>query len=313
MGAPDVDVGGTKHCHVDNRGRDDSVWGQIPRKSMGFSGVWKVLAFGNSDTKRRRVIRLYLVVCHHACRHRSVSLLAFAQEPRGSNVNNRFTTIQGSISMQAAFLVAFKQLVPEHTVTILKGLVQVRVKHFPAVFLATNTISGFVFGTDTASVLSWLGFLTSWTYLRFYKVQPDLSGASTGGSTLRGDASETFAFAYFWPDVVHAPVAALADGIYNLLVALKICTPFSAEAVESGNEQATARGEGGLPSLLNHGGARGASGQREEAERRRALALRALDQRLQAAAASRQQPITSASAPPLADSVEKATKNPSGF
>ncbi|MCJ1480504.1 hypothetical protein MMC06_000659 [Schaereria dolodes] len=224
-----------------------------------------------------------------------------------------FTTIQGSISMQAAFLVAFKQLVPEHTVTILKGLVQVRVKHFPAVFLATNTISGFVFGTDTASVLSWLGFLTSWTYLRFYKVQPDLSGASTGGSTLRGDASETFAFAYFWPDVVHAPVAALADGIYNLLVALKICTPFSAEAVESGNEQATARGEGGLPSLLNHGGARGASGQREEAERRRALALRALDQRLQAAAASRQQPITSASAPPLADSVEKATKNPSGF
>ena len=165
-------------------------------------------------------------------------------------------------------------------------------KHFPTVFLAANTISGFAFGTDTASVLSWLGFLTSWSYLRFYKVQPDLSGASTGGSSLRGDASETFAFAYFWPDVVHTPVAALADGIYNMLVALKICTPFSAAEIESGNEQASARGEGGMPSLLSQGARRGGGGKREEAERRRALALKALDQRLHAATANRQQQAT---------------------
>lgn len=197
--------------------------------------------------------------------------------------------IQGSISIQAAFLVAFKQLVPEHTVTILKGAVRVRVKHFPAIFLAANTISGVVFFTDTAAILSWLGFLTSWTYLRFYKRQPDLSGTHTGGSTLRGDASETFAFAYFWPDVVHGPVAASADAIYSLLVSLKICTPFSAEEIESSNEQATARGEGGLPSLMNQGGRRGGGGKREEAERRRALALKALDQRLQAATANRPQ------------------------
>ena len=209
-------------------------------------------------------------------------------------MNCRFTIIQGSISIQAGFLVAFKQLVPEHTVTILRGLIKIRVKHFAAVFLAANTISGFVFGTDTAAVLSWLGFLTSWTYLRFYKLQPDLSGTSTGGSTVRGDASETFAFAYFWPDVVHVPVAALTDGIYNVLVALKICTPFSTEEVESSNVQANARGQGGLPSLLNPEGRRGGNGKREEAERRRALALKALDQRLQAASASRHQPANSA-------------------
>lgn len=114
---------------------------------------------------------------------------------------------------------------------------------------------------------------------------------------MKGDASETFAFAYFWPDVVQPPIGAVADGVYNALVAVRILTAFSAEDVETGNVQATARGEGGLPSLLNQGGKRGGgSGKREEAERRRALALKALDQRLHAATASKGQP----AAPPQA-------------
>lgn len=200
--------------------------------------------------------------------------------------------IQGSVALQAAFLVAFKQLVPEHTVTILRGAVKIRVKHFPSIFLAANTVSGVILGTDTALVLAWVGFLTSWTYLRFYKKQPDLSSANTGGSQLRGDASETFAFAYFWPDAIQHPVAAIADGVYNALVTLRICTPFSADDVEMGNEQATARGEDGLPSLLNQAGSRNGKSKQEEAERRRALALKALDQRLHAASmGNKPQPI----------------------
>lgn len=200
------------------------------------------------------------------------------------------------MSVQAAFLVAFKQLVPEHTVTILRGIVKVRVKHFPAMMLMGNTLSGIIFGTDTAAVLAWLGFLSSWTYLRFYKHQPDLTETSTGGSTIRGDASETFAFAYFWPDAVHAPIAALSDAIFDILVTLRICTPFSAEEVESSNQQASARGES-LPSLMNPGSRRGGGGKREEAERRRALALKALDQRLQAATSNRQVSSPPASVP----------------
>ena len=218
--------------------------------------------------------------------------------PPISNVLSSWATIQGSVALQGAFLVAFKQLVPEHTVTILKGIIKIRVKHFPAIFLAANTISGVVLGTDTALVLGWLGFLTSWTYLRFYKKQPDLSSANTGGNEIRGDASETFAFAYFWPDVVQPPIVTIADSIYNALVALHVCTPFSAEEVESSNEQATARGEGGLPSLLNSGGRRGGGGKREEAERRRALALKALDQRLNAASANKPTPQQPPAAPP---------------
>ncbi len=209
--------------------------------------------------------------------------------------------IQGSVALQGAFLVAFKQLVPEHTVTILKGIVKIRVKHFPAIFLAANTISGFVLGTDSALILAWAGFLTSWTYLRFYKKQVDLAGTSTGGNTISGDASETFAFAYFWPDVIQPPIAAISDRVYNFLVAINVLTPFSAEDVETSNVQATARGEGGLPSLLNPGRRGGGGGKREEAERRRALALKALDQRLQAATASKQH---SAPAPSLGQSAQ---------
>ena len=204
------------------------------------------------------------------------------------NTSRSLTSITGAITLQATFLVAFKQLVPEHTVTILKGLIKMRVKHFPALFLLVNSLSGLLLGTDTAALLSWLGLVMAWTYLRFYKRQPDLSGASTSGGDLKGDASETFAFAAFFPDVMQPPIAFVCNQIYILLVNMKICTPFSTQDIASGNEQAVARGEAGLPNLLNNAsrGGRG-SGKREEAERRRALALKALDQRLNAASSSK--------------------------
>jgi membrane associated rhomboid family serine protease len=207
------------------------------------------------------------------------------------NPTRALTPITGGITLQATFLVAFKQLVPEHTVTILNGIIKMRVKHFPALFLLLNSISGLVLGTDTAAVMSWLGLLTAWTYLRFYKTQPDMSSSTTGGRELKGDASETFAFAMFFPDIVQPPIAFVCDQIYVLLTNLKICTPFSNDDIISGNEQAAARGEAGLPHLLNNAtrGGRG-SGKREEAERRRALALKALDQRLSAASSSKTVP-----------------------
>lgn len=161
-----------------------------------------------------------------------------------------------------------------------------------------NAVGAIVFGTHGAFNLGWLGFLVGWTYLRFYKRQPDLTGTSTGDAGIKGDASETFAFACFFPDAVQPAISFLAERVFAALVAIKVCTPFSAEAIASGNEQAIARGQTGLPNLLNNpnrGGFR-VSGKREEAERRRALALKALDQRLQAASASRAQQSTSPAA-----------------
>lgn len=178
---------------------------------------------------------------------------------------------------------AFKQLVPEHTVTILKGIVKVRVKHFPSLFLLAHTVCGFIFRADTALFMAWLGFLTSWTYLRFYKTQVDLSGVTTGSVSIRGDASETFAFVYFWPDLIQPPIAVFTGRIYKVLIALRICTPFASQDIESSNELSTALGENFHHTMLSPEGRH--EGRKEEAERRRALALKALDQRLSAATA----------------------------
>lgn len=123
-----------------------------------------------------------------------------------------------------------------------------------------------------SSAAFWLaifGFLTSWTYLRFYKtVFPDLE--SSQPASLRGDASETFAFAEFFPNPVKPFVAAFADQVFEALVAVRVCTPFSQADVSA------ARGD----SFLQRGTPGSA---RAEAERRRAIALKALDQRLHAA------------------------------
>ncbi|KAI9770741.1 MAG: hypothetical protein M1840_002991 [Geoglossum simile] len=198
------------------------------------------------------------------------------------DVLRSMTTICGGVALQAGFLVAFKQLVPEHTVTIAKGIIRIRVKHFPALFLLVSTLSGFIFGTDVAAFLAWYGFLSSWTFLRFYKSSfPDLSTSQQ--PSLKGDASETFAFAYFFPDPLHGPIATISNTIYNILVAVKICTPFSAYDISASNSRAEARGEAGLPSLLMNNRSALPGSARAETERRRALALKALDQRLHAA------------------------------
>lgn len=161
-----------------------------------------------------------------------------------------------------------------------------RVKHFPAIFLLANTLSAIVLGTETAMFLAYFGFMTAWVYLRFYRRTPSLSSAATGdASVIKGDASDTFAFAHFFPEPLQTPIGHFADGVYNVLISLGVCTPFSTQDIDAGNDQATARAEGGLPSIMNSTrGTRGGA-TRAEAERRRALALKALDQRLHAAAA----------------------------
>lgn len=183
---------------------------------------------------------------------------------------------------------AFSQLVPAHTVTLFRGILSLRVPRFPLVYLGVVLLLSLTPLLTTASfLLAAFGLLTSWTYLRFYKtVFPDLDASPASGPyPLRGDASETFAFAEFFPGPVKPLVAALGDQIFAVLVSLRMCTPFS---------QAELNAAGGAGVGAYHGhqhlhGHRGAApgSARAEAERRRALALKALDQRLHAATAGR--------------------------
>lgn len=181
------------------------------------------------------------------------------------------TTINGTIPLQISFLVAFSQLVPAHTVTLFRGIVSLRVPRFPLLHIIAVFLLSLTPLLSAASfLLVTTAFLTSWTYLRFYKAAfPDLD---TNQGSLRGDASETFAFAEFFPDPVKPIVALLSSQVYNILVSLRICTPFSAADVSA------SRGDTFVQ--------RGTPGSaRQEAERRRALALKELDQRLNAASA----------------------------
>jgi hypothetical protein len=135
--------------------------------------------------------------------------------------------------------------------------------------LAVSILSLFAILSVASFLLVTTAFLTSWTYLRFYKsALPDLE--SSQPSSLRGDPSESFALAEFFPDPVKPGVAALAASIFDVLVSLRVCTPFSAADISA------SRGEA-------HSQRGGPGGARAEAERRRAVALKALDQRLSAA------------------------------
>jgi hypothetical protein len=206
----------------------------------------------------------------------------------------RLVTIAGTIPLQISFLVAFSQLVPAHTVTLFRGLLSLRVPRFPLLYIGLVALLCLTPMLTSASLfLAIYGFLVSWTYLRFYKaVFPDLD--SSQSSSLRGDASETFAIAEFFPGPVRPAVTSISTQVFNMLVAVRLCVPFSAADIS------VARGD--HHHTFSHRGAPGSA--RAEAERRRALALRALDQRLHAAtanAATRAQnaPVPPAVAPPI--------------
>ncbi|KAF4123832.1 Eukaryotic integral membrane protein (DUF1751) [Geosmithia morbida] len=186
------------------------------------------------------------------------------------------TVISGTVPVQISFLVAFGQLIPAHTVTLFRGLISLRVVRFPLVYVGIVAVLSLTpLLSSAATLLAFTGFLTSWTYLRFYKtVFPDLDASQA--PPLRGDASETFAMAEFFPASARPFVAAVSDQVFDVLVSARLCTPFSPADVSA------ARGDAASSFLQ-----RGTPGTaRAEAERRRAIALRALDQRLNSASST---------------------------
>ncbi|KAF9994641.1 hypothetical protein BGZ79_000566 [Entomortierella chlamydospora] len=133
------------------------------------------------------------------------------------------TQAYGLTGVVAGFLIGFKQLVPDHLVT-LWGVLSIRVK-----------------------------------------------------DGIRGDRSETFSFASFFPELIQPPVKAFSNFCFGTLVKLHICSPTGyggSFQYDLENPQMTGMGH----TFTRPGSLRA------EAERRRALALKALDMRLHAAA-----------------------------
>jgi len=175
----------------------------------------------------------------------------------------------GQMALQIALLVAFTQLIPEHQVQIF-GVLKARVKNLPILYLAISCILSIV-GFQCPWILVQFGWFFGWVYLRFYKKN---SNDTLGGQDTYGDRSETFSLVSWFPPFLHHPVSLLGDFVFKWATRLHLI-PSVVSDVELG----------GYGQPLPAGMARA------EAERRRAMALKALDQRL----ANNSSPVASSS------------------
>ncbi|KAG0072454.1 hypothetical protein BGZ92_004063, partial [Podila epicladia] len=175
------------------------------------------------------------------------------------------TQAYGLTCVISGFLIGFKQLVPNHSVTLGK-VVSVRVKSLPLLFALCMMLQGFVFRSQLELLMAIYGLFISWIYSRFFRVQDGI----------RGDRSESFSFASFFPGLLQTPVKHISNAFFGILVKLKICSPTGFGGsfhYDLENPQMSGMGH----TFTQPGSLRA------EAERRRQLALKALDMRLHAA------------------------------
>ncbi|KAF6766649.1 eukaryotic integral membrane protein-domain-containing protein [Ephemerocybe angulata] len=172
----------------------------------------------------------------------------------------------GQMALQIGLLVAFTQLIPEHNVQLM-GVIKVKVKTLPMAYLTLSTVLCIV-GLQNPWILIQFGWFVSWVYLRFYKKN---TVDSINGVTY-GDRSDTFSLISWFPPFMHTPLTYLGNTVFSLANKFHLIPTTSSDI------------EGGSYSQLP-------GGARAEAERRRAMALKALDQRV----ASTSSPVGSSS------------------
>lgn len=149
---------------------------------------------------------------------------------------------------------ALKQTMGDSTVL---RVPQVRLKAAPALvllLLALLRLSGLLNSSAPLAAYSY-GALSGWVYLRFYQRH----------SRGRGDMSDHFAFASFFPEALQPAVGLLAGLVHSALVKMKVC------------RKMVKRYDVGAPSSITIS-LPGTDPQ--DAERRRQLALKALNERL---------------------------------
>ncbi|CAO1634203.1 unnamed protein product [Sympodiomycopsis kandeliae] len=173
------------------------------------------------------------------------------------------TQYHGMEALQTAYLVALAQLIPDHQVKLLGDrLPSIRVRDLPMAYVTFSNITC-ILGYTSPFILIQFGWLVSWVYLRFYRFNPE-----TG---TRGDRSETFTFVSWFPPFLHTPVTHISNFLYRIFTTLKLVPQFNYEY---------------LPTSVSELEMSSDSNTRAEAERRRAMALKALDQRVRVGSSS---------------------------
>lgn len=234
------------------------------------------------------------------------------------------------MGLQVGFLVAFAQLIPEHSVQVFGGLFKVRVRvswrastfcrslfprsvdahdevrcklqSLPMLYVTLSNVACLL-GYQSPYILIQFGWFTSWFYLRFVKMNGEIE--MTTGGAVRGDRSETFSLASWFPgflQCVHIRffvfistfgvstrkkrltcvlrldrkyIRRITTLFFNLSVSLGLLRPWTdLESNIAGN------GNGNFPSTMAghvlgngsfNGGTSSSGGARAEAERRRCV------------------------------------------
>lgn len=137
------------------------------------------------------------------------------------------TFIYGQAACLAGFLVAVKQMMGSQVI-VNSPFGKIRNRDIPTLLLYVLFVLSLVnFVSLTYLMLYSCGILVSWVYLRFYQRH---------GNGKRGDTSSDFAFVTFFPHVLHGPVRIISDLVFKLLVKLSICKPFQPTQSQSQSE-----------------------------------------------------------------------------
>lgn len=193
------------------------------------------------------------------------------------------SSFHGLSPLIGAFTVAYKQLIPEHAVSLLNGILAFRVKYVPGILLLSYSIllllhlfPMVVFLSYAARALPeyfllFFGMLSSWIWLRFVRVSDGI----------QGDRSEGFSFASFWPEPLHPVVIPVSNSVYKAMESMGIMKRLTSSsrmidtrALYQALREASSGSGGGSSSKVILGDSEA------EAERRRNLALQTLNERL---------------------------------
>ncbi|XP_065829897.1 transmembrane protein 115-like [Oscarella lobularis] len=166
-----------------------------------------------------------------------------------------FSSFHGYLGVVAGFLVACKQAMPDYLLGT-ASLIKIKIQLLPLLFFLVFVAFAMCGLTSLASPsLIGSGVWVSWIYLRFY--QPHKG--------VKGDLSDPFAFATFFPEQMQPCVQVIANPVYNALIALKLCP----KRVRTVNVDSLSSVTISLPGM-----------DKADADRRRQKALKALDERL---------------------------------
>ncbi|KAL5014629.1 hypothetical protein ScPMuIL_008899 [Solemya velum] len=166
------------------------------------------------------------------------------------------THIHGLVGYIAGFSVAVKQVMPDH-ILMASPFGKLRNTHIPLLLLFAAGSLRLVGALDGPfPVMFGFGIFLSWIYLRFYQKH------SNGN---RGDMADNFNFASFFPSQLQPLIAIISNSIFMGMVKIRICKKPQRKYDVSSPSTITISLPGTEP---------------QDAERRRQLALKALNDRL---------------------------------